>query len=96
MSSCLLRFQKTETKQAKAARGAFFRKNREKMLLEKSALKVKVKILGEESPRPSLFFLPIKRNFQALKSNLELADFNLPGPDASTGIKQPDFTRYPE
>ncbi|MEO5345967.1 MAG: hypothetical protein H7834_06275 [Magnetococcus sp. YQC-9] len=56
VSNCLLRFQKTETKQAKAARGAFFRKNRDKMLLEKSALKDKIKTLGEESPRPSLFF----------------------------------------
>ncbi|MEO5347407.1 MAG: hypothetical protein H7834_13680, partial [Magnetococcus sp. YQC-9] len=40
---CGRRFQKAETTPAKAARGAFFRKRREKRLLEKGALQSKAK-----------------------------------------------------
>ncbi|MEO5346224.1 MAG: hypothetical protein H7834_07595 [Magnetococcus sp. YQC-9] len=59
---CGSRFQKAETTPAKAARGAFFAKNAS---FEERA-KVKIKILGDESPRPSLFFFTNKNDtFQA-------------------------------
>ncbi|MEO5344905.1 MAG: hypothetical protein H7834_00835 [Magnetococcus sp. YQC-9] len=49
------RFQKAETTPAKAARGAFFAKGAKNASWKERA-KVKGKTLGEESPRPSLFF----------------------------------------
>ncbi|MEO5347147.1 MAG: hypothetical protein H7834_12325 [Magnetococcus sp. YQC-9] len=48
-----------ETTPAKAARGAFFAKNAKNASFEERAKiknKVKSKTLGDESPRPSLFF----------------------------------------
>ncbi|MEO5347437.1 MAG: hypothetical protein H7834_13830 [Magnetococcus sp. YQC-9] len=54
---CGSRFQKAETTPAKAARGAFFAHTAKNAFFEERAkIKVKVKTLGEESPRPSLFF----------------------------------------
>ncbi|MEO5345328.1 MAG: hypothetical protein H7834_02980 [Magnetococcus sp. YQC-9] len=48
--------QKTQNNPAaKAARGAFFAKGAKNASFEERA-KVKVKTLGDESPRPSLFF----------------------------------------
>ncbi|MEO5347807.1 MAG: hypothetical protein H7834_15720 [Magnetococcus sp. YQC-9] len=53
LARCERRFQKAET--TLVVRGAFFAKVAKNFSFEERA-KVKVKTLGEESPRPSLFF----------------------------------------
>ncbi|MEO5345063.1 MAG: hypothetical protein H7834_01640 [Magnetococcus sp. YQC-9] len=62
-AKCGLRFQKTETQPAKAARGAFFAKNAKNASFEERA---KGKTLGEASPRPSLFFHQSKQHIPSL------------------------------
>ncbi|MEO5347273.1 MAG: hypothetical protein H7834_12995, partial [Magnetococcus sp. YQC-9] len=54
---------------SKAARGAFFAKGAKNASCKKRA-QVKVKTLGDESPRPSLFFTSKSESCQAVKSAL--------------------------
>ncbi|MEO5347209.1 MAG: hypothetical protein H7834_12655 [Magnetococcus sp. YQC-9] len=53
----------------KGARGAFFAKGAKNASFEERA-KVKSKILGDKSPRPSLFFLPVKATSAKLSNQL--------------------------